>query len=114
METNKPKQLPYDESEFWRNILRILVIVLYAPTTILLWRVGLEDGREFLHSFGDWPATRYFFFFAPLILSLIDLRQAGIANKNGDPMPSYTRNFMYGSWLVSLAFYALMITALFS
>ena len=113
MEIYKPKQLPYqDDFEFWRNMMRILVIVLYTPILIFFLADGIGDAKEFLYSFTDWPASRYFFFFAPLAISLGDLNLVRLEKKSGVPMPKVSRNFIDGSWLVSLVFYSLSLIGL--
>jgi hypothetical protein len=117
METDKPKQLPYqDDFEFWRNMMRIMVFVLYNPVLLYFLAQDLAQDptgvNEFLFSITDWPASRYFFFFAPMAISLRDLRLVRLEKKSGVPMPKVSRNFIYGSWLVSLVLYSLFLFAL--
>lgn len=116
MENNKPKQLPYeDDFEWGRNMIRILIIVLYTPMTFLLVSDGFAamDTQDFLSDFRQWPSARYFFFFAPLGMSLIDLYLVSLEKKSGVPMQRVSKHFIYGSWVVSVAFYGLFVLGLF-
>lgn len=113
MEHNEPKQLPYqDNFEFYHNMLRILVIVLYTPLVVFML-IDASGIREFLNSFGDWPEKRYFFFFAPLAISLIDMHLVGLEKKSKIPMQKVSRNFIYGSWIVSSLLYSILILSYF-
>lgn len=114
METNKPKQLPYqDDFEPWRNIIRIMVIVLYTPTTVLMFVIGgLEDTQEFVLTMGDWPLKYHIIFFAPLFVSVMNLQMLVIEKKSEVPMPRVSRHFIYASLVISLIFYSLFVVAL--
>lgn len=113
---NKSKQLPYqDDFEPWRNISRIMVTVLYTPTTILMFMLGgFEGGREFILEIGDWPRNRYIMFFVPLCVCIMNLQMLVIEKRSGVPIPRVSRHFIYASLLVSLLFYGLFVIALFS
>jgi hypothetical protein len=116
MEPNKPKQLPYeDDFENFRNLIRIMVIVMYNP--ILLYFLAQNttgaDVREFLFSLPDWPSSRIFFFFFPMGMSLIDIYLVGLEKKSGVPMQRVSKHFIYASWTISLLLYGLVIIGLF-
>lgn len=115
METNKPKQLPYqDDFEFWRNMARIMMIVAFNPIISFLLAQDSEGAKEFLYTFADWPLKYYFFFFLPLFISLHNLDMVWLEKKSGVPMPRVSKHFIYASWVVSLVFYGSFVVALFS
>jgi hypothetical protein len=113
--TPGPKQLPYqDNFEFWHNMLRIMVIVLYNPIILYFLFQARTDARAFLFSMDDWPDSRFVFFFGPLVLALIDLYLVRLEKKSGVPMQRVSKHFIYASWTVSLLFYGIIIIGLFS
>lgn len=119
METNKPKQLPYQDGfEDWRNMSRIMITVMYNPLlAFFMFRMMVQDPEDFkgfLYTIDEWPFNHYFFFFAPLFVCAMNLQMLVIEKRSRVSIPRVSRHFIYASLVVSAIFYGVFVVALLS
>jgi hypothetical protein len=119
MENNKPKQLSHqDELELIRNLIRIMLVVLYTPTTVLMFfalgslEENLSEAREFVLTMLVWPLKYHLFFFAPLFVCIMNMQMLMAEKRSGVPMLRVSRHFLYASLVVGAVFYGMFIVSL--
>jgi hypothetical protein len=106
---SEPKPPAYlDHFEPYRNIFRIIVVVIYAPM-IFLAISDLTMAGEFLSRFDSWPTSYYYIFFFPLVDSLIDVYLVWLERKTRIPMLRHSKKLIYGSWTISSLYYLMFI-----
>jgi hypothetical protein len=110
MDTNETKQDSFwDIPDLFQNLARIMVVVLYSPVIFFFIKTDPAEMKEFLNSFMSWPPGRYFFFFFPLGLLLINLYLLSVGKRTHVPIPRVSRNFIYLSGIVTILLYSIII-----
>lgn len=110
MDTNETKEDSFwDTPDLFQNLARIMVVVLYTPLIFFSFNTDPAEMKEFLNSFMRWPPGRYFFFFFPLGLLLINIFLISVERRTHVPIPRVSRNFIYISGFITLIFYSTII-----
>jgi hypothetical protein len=104
----QPKPPPYQDSfEEYRNIIRLLVICWYSLLSFLVIN-SIFRGDEFEELTGR-STWFYVVLFIPLGVSLIDVYLVWLEWKTGIPMKRISKILIYGSWIVSAIYSAIML-----
>jgi hypothetical protein len=99
-----PESLPYKtRTEEYRNIVRLVAIFWYGFMTFVFVR-DLMTGNRF-NDFGSWTFMHYVVMLIPLLISVANLRMMLIEKQTKILMSSASRYLIYGSWVVSAAYY---------